>query len=453
MKPSNSVDSQASHKPAILGDRQRNLLSDSIHVEEEFLPSFVRPMVTTTIAIVLMFFIWAAFTKISEVARAPGEIIPAGQAKLVQHLDGGRVQSIAVEERMLVEQGQELLRIDGTEALAELHQMQVRLIALTLRGERLSAFSENRPPDFARYAGQYQDLLADQQTIYQNQLAARNSTLAVLDKQIEQRKQRIMQNRAALFAALKHQAITRDLTTMREQLAERKLVKRTILLETLRAKVTAEGEVARLNDEIDVSQQELAEMQHRRTDSLNQLRQDALSEMGRVRAEMAEVEEAIRNLSAKVDRLLITAPNRGYVQDLKVITLGQVIQPGAILMKIVPDDVGLEAEIRIQPKDIGYVQVGQSVNMRISSFDYARYGFATGKLKKVSASSIVAENNEPYYRAWVSLDQPYVGRTPGQNLLQSGMGVDAEIVTGEKTFMTYLSKPVIDVTTRAFKER
>ena len=436
-----------------LGNRQRNLLADSVHVEEEFMPTFVRPMLSITVGIVLIFFIWAGVTKVSEVARAPGEIIPAGQAKLVQHLDGGVVQSIAVEERMLVQPGQELLRIDGTEALAELHQMQARLAALKLRGERLSAFAENRPPDFARYAGEYKDLLADQQTIYEIQLTTRNSTLAVLDKQIEQRKQRIAQNKHALSAAFKHQALTGEMAKMREDLAERKLVKRTVLLETLRAKVTADSEVARLKEEIDVTEQELAEVENRRADTLNQLRQDALTEMGAVRAEMAEVEEAIQNLNAKVKRLVITAPNRGYVQDLKVVTLGQVIQPGALLMKIVPDDVGLEAEVRIQPKDIGYVRVDQPVNMRISSFDYARYGFATGRLKKVSAGSTVGEDNVPYYRAWVSLDQPYVGRDPGQNLLQPGMGVDAEIITGEKTLLTYLSKPVIDVTTRSFHER
>lgn len=444
---------QPDNSKILLGNRQRSLLADSVHVEEEFMPTFVRPMLLITVTIVVMFFIWAGLTQVSEVARALGEIIPAGQAKSIQHLDGGVIQDIAIEEGMLVQEGQELLRIDGTEALAELHQMQARLIALSLRSERLSAFAEERKPLFAALAGDYIDLLADQQAIYLTQLTTRDSTLSVLDKQIEQKKQRITQHKLALSAALKQQSLTGEMTSMREDLAARKLVKRTVLLETLRAKVTADSEVVRIKEDIKVTSQELAEVENRRIDTLNQLRQSALNEMGTVRAEMAEVDEAIRNLSAKVDRLVITAPNRGYVNDLKVLTLGQVVQPGALLMQIVPDDVGLEAEVRIQPKDVGYVRVGQPVNMRISSFDYARFGFATGKLKRVSVSSMVGEDNVPYYRAWVSLDQPYVGRTPGQNQLQPGMGVDAEIVTGEKTLLAYLSKPVIDVVTRSFHER
>ncbi|MDD2761704.1 MAG: HlyD family type I secretion periplasmic adaptor subunit, partial [Methylomonas sp.] len=285
------------------------------------------------------------------------------------------------------------------------------------------------------------------------QLAARSSTLSILDRQIEERRQRLAQHKQALRAALEHQSLTSEMAKMREDLAQRKLVKRTVLLETLRAKVTADSEVSRIKKDIDVGEQELAEVENRRTDTLNQLHQQALNEMGTVRAEMAEVEETIRNLTAKVERLDITAPSRGYVQDSKVLTIGQVIQPGALLMQIVPDDVGLEAEVRIQPKDVGYVRVDQAVNMRVSSFDYARYGFATGKLKRVSASSVVGEDNEPFYRAWVTLDKDYVGRTPGQNLLQPGMQVDAEIVTGEKSLLTYLYKPVINVTTRSFKER
>lgn len=448
-----SASKPSSKSAVVLSNRQRNLLADTVHVEEEFMPTFIRPMLIITVTLTVLFFIWAALTQISEVARAPGEIIPAGQSKFVQHLDGGIVKAILVEERALVQEGQVLLQMDGTEAMAELAQMQARLAALKLRSERLQAFTDNRKPDFKAIAPEYPELIADQQAIYNGQLASRGSTLSVLDKQIEQRQQRISQNKQAHAAAIKHQGLTQELVNMREELAARNLVKRTILLETLRAKVTADGEVARLRDDIRVTQQELAEMQNRRTDTLNQLRQDAMSEMGTVRAEMAEVEEAIRNLNGKVSRLDIVAPSRGYVQDLKVLTLGQVVQPGALLMQIVPDNVGLEAEVRLQPKDVGYVQVGQPVNLRVSSFDYTRYGFATGKLKRVSASSLVGEDQVPYYRAWVALDQPYVGRTPGENLLQSGMSVDAEIITGEKSLLRYLSKPIIDVTTRSFQER
>lgn len=451
-KKTASTEKQQPH-PVRLGSRQRSFLSDNVHVEEEFIPVFVRPMLGVTAAIMVLFFVWSGVSTVTEVARAPGEIIPSGEIKVVQHLDGGVVKEIAVEEHMLVQAGQVVLRIDGDQAQADLRQMEARLVALKLRSERLSAFAEGRTPNLEPLMGGYADLLAAQQAIYRKQLATRDSTLAVFDRQIEQTKQRIIQQGHALTAAKQHQQLTGEMAKLREDLASRKLVKRTVLLETQRAKVTADSEVFRIQQDNDITHQELAEVQNRRADSLNQMYRDALNEMGTVQAEIAEVEESIQHLKTKVERLVVTAPNRGYVHDLKVQTVGQVIQPGAVLMKIVPDNVPLEAQVHIQPKDIGYVRVGQAVNLRISSFDYSRYGFATGTLKRVSATSTVDDNKMPYYIAWAKLDKSYMGKTPGQNLLQPGMSVDAEIVTGEKTLLTYLSKPVLDVVTRSFHER
>lgn len=436
-----------------LGSRERSLLSESAQIEEELLPTIVRPLLGGVVVAVAVFLLWAGMTHLKEVARAPGEIIPVGKMKVVQHLDGGVIAEISVEERALVEEGQVLLRIDGSQALADLRQMAARQVALKLRAERLSAFSEGREPHLTPLAGEYADLLAGQQEIYRQQITTRSSTLSILDHQIDQRTRRLSQQEKSLGAAREHVILTDELSRMREDLAERGLVNRTVLLETRRARVTANGEAARVLDEIDVNRQELAEVRSRRTDAANQLRRDALNELGSVRAEMAEVEETTQRLQARVDRLVIRAPLRGYVQDLKVQTVGQVIQPGSVLMQVVPEAAPLEAEIRIAPKDIGHVRVGQEVKLRLTSYDYTRFGYADGTLKRISASSIVGEDNKPYYRGWVTLRVPYVGTTPGQNMLQAGMSLEADIIAGEKTLLTYFAKPVIDVFSRSFQER
>lgn len=439
-----------------LGSRERRLLSETAQIEEEVVPSFVRPLLSVAAVTVVAFLLWAAVTEISEVARAPGEILPVGKIKVVQHVDGGAVAEIAVQERTLVQAGQVLLKIDGSQANADLAQMEARRMALGLRAERLEAFAEGRKPQFSDPGNGYSQLLSGQQDAYRSQQAARDSTTSILDRQIEQRTRRLAQLDEALRAAREQQKITAELTGMREDLAARRLVNRTVLLETKRAQVTADGEVARIGEEINVVRQELGEFRSRRADTLNQLQREAFSELGSVRAEIAEVDESILRLKARVDRLVIKAPNRGYVQDLKIQTVGQVIQPGALLMQIVPDDAPLEAEIRISPKDIGHVKTGQQVNMRIGSYDYTRFGYVTGKLERISASSVTSEDtkdNKTYYRAWVSLDQPYVGANPGRYPLQPGMSLEAEVITGKKTFMAYLTKPLVDSVARSFHER
>lgn len=436
-----------------LGSRERRLLSETIHIEEELVPAFVRPILIIVGTMVLVFLVWAAMTHMKEVARAPGEVIPSGKVKVVQHLDGGVVAEILVEERKLVEQGTVLLRIDGSQALADLRQMEARQDSLLLRAERLKALSEGKKPDFAALGIKNSAMVSGQREIYATQLDTRESTLSILDRQIDQRMQRVRQLEIALSVAKEHQSLTGELSEMREDLASRRLINRTVLLETRRAKVTASGEVARLTEEIGVAKQELAEVRNRRTDTQNQSRRDILAELGAVRAEMAEVDETIQRLQARVDRLEVRAPSRGYVQDLRVQTIGQVVQPGALLMQIVSDKAVLEAEVRISPRDIGFVRVGQPVNLRVTSYDYSRFGVAKGFLKRVSASSVVGDDGHPFFRGLVELENPYVGGVPGRNLLQPGMSVEAEILTGEKTLLAYLTKPLIDVISMSFHER
>lgn len=436
-----------------IGKRERRLLSETIHIEEELIPPFVKPVLLFVGVFVIGFFVWATLTKTKEIARAPGEVIPSGQVKVVQHLDGGVVTEITVEERKLVKQGDVLLRIDGTQATADLRQMEARRDSLKLRAERLKSLSTGRKPDFISLGINQPVLISTQQNLFINQLATRESTLAILSNQISQRKQRIQQLEAALLTAKEQQALTGEMAAMREDLAARRLINRTVLLETRRAKSTAGGEVARLVEEIKLVKQEVDEVRSRYADTQNQSRRDTLSELGSVSSELAEVEESIQRLQARVTRLEIRAPNQGYIQDLKVQTVGQVIQPGSLLMQVVPDNVVLEAEVRISPRDIGFVHAGQDVNLRVTSYDYSRFGVAKGRLAKVSASSVVGTDNKPYYKGLVVMEHPYVGNVPGRNLLLAGMSVEAEILTGEKTLLAYLIKPLVDVVSLSFQER
>jgi len=436
-----------------LGARERGLLSETSHIEEELIPAFVRPILYIVSALLILFLIWAAVAQMKEVARAPGEVIPNGFLKVVQHLDGGIVAKIGVDDRTLVDEGQVLLTLDGTQVKAELAQMQSRFQSLLLRAERLKSFAEVRKADFGPSDAGWAALVAGQTQILETQNSARASSVSILDNQIAQRQQRITQLDKALSVAREQLVLTTELSAMREDLASRKLVNRTVLLETRRAKVVADGEIARLIEEIVIVKKELAEIQTRRIDTINQLARDAMVEYGGVKAEMAEVAEQVRRLQDKVYRLDIRAPIRGWVHDLKAKTLGQVIQPGSLIMQIVSDKVVVEAEVQIASRDIGFVKVGQPVHLRATTYDYARYGIGKGFLKRISASSVVGTDGKPHYKGLVELTNQYVGNVPANHPLQPGMTVEAEILTGQKTLLQYLTKPVIDVFSTSFYER
>ena len=175
--------------------------------------------------------------------------------------------------------------------------------------------------------------------------------------------------------------------------------------------------------------------------------------MGSVTGELAQVRETIAKLQDRVRRLDITAPTRGIVKGLTTRTIGAVIGPGELIVEIVPLDDVLVAEVRISPRDIGHLRIGQSANVKVTTYDPARFGVVEGRLKRVSASTFKDEEGEPFYKGIIELSQAFVGSDPDRNPVLPGMVVDADIVTGSKSLMQYLLKPVYRGLDSAFRER
>lgn len=435
-----------------LGSRQRRLLSETIQVEDELIPAYAKPVLYLVILMVLAFLIWSAVTKLAEVTSAPGEVIPSGQIKIVQHLTGGTVAEVLVEERMQVEEGDVLLKLDDSRALADLRQIEGRLASLQLRAERQEAFILGRDPDFTPWQEQFPALVAVQKQQLQNQRSVQQSTLNVLDRQIRQRESRLDQLQQALQSAQSQSKLTSEMLAMREQMAKKRLITRITLLETERAAVTARGEEERILKEINLTNQELAEYKSRYFESRNQLLQEPLDQLDELKARIGETEEELSKVKDQLDKLWVKAPSDGLVFNLEVNNTGQVIQPGSVLMQIVPDNVQLQAEVRISPDDIGYVHPGQQVNLKVSSYDYARFGYANGTLSRVSAFSTLDESGQPYFKGWVQLKNNYLGDSQRFPLMP-GMVVSAEILTGEKTMMAYLMDPITKGLSSSFDER
>jgi len=435
------------------GARQRRLLSETIQVEDELIPSYAKPVLYLIVFLVVVFLIWASLTQLTEVTLAPGEIVPSGQIKVVQHLSGGTIEEVFVEERASVKKGDLLVKLDDTRALSDLRQIEGRLASLKLSAERQEAFIMNREPDFSQYQDAYSTMVAVQQEQLNNQIRIRDLTLDILNRQIQQRASRLEQLSKSLEAAKKHRELTEQMLSMRQKMAEKRLVTRITLLETERAAVTARSEEDRIHKEINMIEQELAEAQSRFYESKNQLLQGPLEQLGQLEAQIAETEEELSKVNSRLEELWVRAPASGLVFNLAINNQRQVIQPGAVLMQIVPDDVELQAEVRISPDDIGYLHLGQKVNIKVSSYDFSRYGYAKGTLSRVSAFSTLDEREQPYFKGWVSLEKSYLGNEESQFPLMPGMVVSADILTGKKTLLAYLADPITKGLANSFNER
>lgn len=436
-----------------LGGRQSKHLSQSILLEESSPPVLLRAFLLLLCSAVLAFIIWATVATIEEVAISFGQVIPAGRIQAIQHLEGGIVSEILVQDGYRVEPGQVMLRLDPIAVLSELEQARARLNSLTLEAERLRAFATRREPAFPELDSRFQPLLNDQKAILEVQERSRRSQLSVVQNQIEERKGEIE------ILEEQERTITRQLQVIEEErnirktLFDKGLSSKSALLTILREVIQASGELSRVQRQRQQALQSLGEAENRLVELETRLSEDAMNQLTNISSEMAQVTESLRKLEDRRQRLAISAPTGGIVKGLSITTIGGIITPGKIIVEVVPVNDTLQFEARISTRDIGHVREGLQAQVKFAAFDFARYGAMPGILASISATTFLDEKGEPYYRGLVDLERDYLGSNPRVNRVVPGMTGQAEILTGQKTLMEYLLKPIYRALEQGFRER
>lgn len=448
--------------PAITDAEQRSVvkqssrvtrhLAQAVQLEESGTSPLIRfTMVMASVAC-LAFVTWAGFTHIDEVAVAEGEVAPVGSVKTVQHLEGGIVDEILVKEGELVDQDQPLVKLSPAASLSDLEQTRAREMALLLKSERLRAFAGSRDPDFS-FAKGYEHLISDNLAIYQGQVQARETARSVILAQIDQKRadMHVLENQQT---TLREQVeAVHKIMSMKQELVDKGLISRVNYLDTRREVARLEGELNRTIGQTVTARDALREMEQRLADQQSTSLKQAMDDLGATVAELAQVQESIGRLEDKVKRLIIPSPVRGYVKGLTVRNQGAVIQPGGPVCDIVPVDREMKVEAKVMPRDVGHLKPGQRVKVKVTTFDFARYGAIWGELTAVSATSFLNEKGEPYFKAQVKLSKEYVGDDPSVHGVSPGMTVQTEIITGDKTLLQYMLKPIFTQMQQSFHER
>ncbi len=435
-----------------ISDQQKRYLSQAIRLEESVNPAIVRATMILVSVTILTFITWAAFTNINEVAHTPGEVTPQGHQQVVQHLEGGIVRTIHVEEGQTVKKGDVLLSLDGAGSEDDLNRAQTKQVSLALQEERLRAFTEGRKPDFSKFAKSYPDQVKDQLMFYAGMIKARAEEQKIIVEQIVQKRRSIKTLQSDLQTARSNYAITKDLHDRRAALNKKGYVSDVQYLETKQRLNEIEGTINQSQNRISVTHSEISEFENRLKSLDAQQHDQAHERLDQVMAEVDQNNELIEKMRSRVGRLEVKSPTEGLVKGLALNTIGAVVQPGQVLMEIVPMDERLVVQVKIPPQHIGHIKPGQPVQVKFSSFDFSRYGFVKGKLEQISASTFQGENGNRYYEGRVALDKHYVGNNPN-NIIVPGMTVMADIITGEKTVLDYLLKPIQVAMKTAFSER
>ncbi len=428
-------------------------LAQAIQLEEQPPSSIIRTSIYFTVLILIAATYWAWVTQVDEVAIAKGEVVPAGLIHDVQHLEGGIVSEISVRDGDQVKKGQLLLRFAPPVSLSEYEQTKIRKAALEMEAERLQAIVEKRKPDFGAAGKRYPDLASKQLTIYQAQLASQESELRVVDAQIRQRQTELTRQINQAESIRKELELLQEQVKIRSQLAQKQAVARTELLSIQSSQAETQREQRTIKDNIIVAQTALDEAKQRRLELVARFNKELELEAGKVAAELAEVEQSLIRLKDRVARLDVYAPVTGIVQGLSITRINAVVEPGQVIMQIVPTNDELVVEARISPNDIGHVHPGQQANVKIDSYDAARFGSVQGTIRRISPSTYLDERKEPYYRAEIELEKSWVGNPEQQMDIIPGMTVIADVKTGSKSVLDYLLKPISRGFSGAFRER
>jgi len=439
--------------PRISWGEQLGYLSKPELLEEVGPPRFLRTILFLVALSVFGSGAWASIAKIKETTNATGEVVPTGSVHVIQHLEGGIIGGIMVAEGDLVERGQVLVRLDPTPVLADLEASSIRRIGLKLKAERLWAFADNRPAKYFQVPPRFAHLAADQQAILEQQTRAREERKHVLRLKGEQRKVELNILLSEAGKLRREVAILSKQRVMQEKLLAEKLVSNVVYFNTLREANAVSGELDEVVEKAARARNAISEASAKIAELEAGLRDEALHEMGTIRAELAEVEQTIVQAQDRVRRLDIFAPVRGIVQELTANTVGGVIAPGSPLAKVVPVEDELIVEARISPIDVGHVKIGDKATVKITTYDFARFGAIDGIVKKISPTTFKDQDGTVYYKAKIRLGKNHVGDQPDGNLILPGMVAEVAILAGERSVLRYLLRPIYQSLDTAMTER
>ena len=403
------------------------------------------------LALCLIALLWSALTEIDEVTRGDARVITQSQTQLVQNLEGGIVSEILVKEGDVVERDQVLLRIDPTRFAAAFREGEQGAVALKAKVARLAAEAGGGRLEFPKEVNPV--LARQERALYearQNDLAAKNE---ILRQQHAQRESEL----AELFTREKRMQESLALIE-REIGITRPLVKDGVVseIELLRQ----EREATRIRTERDAAtgaiprvKAGIAEARKKIDENLLTFRSQAGAELSQARAELAKLSENMPALEDRVSRTTVRAPMKGIVKTIPVKTVGGVVQPGSTMAEIVPLEETLLVETRIRPSDIAFVHPGQKAVVKISAYDFSIYGGLEGRIEHVSADSIQPQQGEPYYVAHVRTGANALDFQGRELKVIPGMTANVDVLTGKRSVLTYLLKPVNRVREQALRER
>lgn len=411
-------------------------------------------------ALVAAFLVWANYAVLDEVTHGLAKVIPSSQVQVIQNLEGGIMSEILIQEGDVVAKDQVIIRIDNTLAQSNLDELrQRRWIALAVVA-RLEIEVTGKTPDQIVFSP---ELLAEQPRLAEEEMSSARvrhdqlqSQLAVLRDQVAQREQEVIELESKAKNLKTSLGLAAQELRIMKPLVDNGVMSKVDYLQKQREVNDLQSELEATTNARPRAKSALRETISRVAEREATFRSEASTELGKFRTELAALNAQLSANQDRVTRTEVRSPMRGTVKEIKIRTIGGVIQPGEDLVEIVPIEDSLLVEAQIRPPDRGFIDVGQKAVVKVDTYDYSIYGGLEGKVEFISPDALeeeVAGRREKFFRVRVRTDKNYLGTIDEPLTIKPGYTGTVDILTGQKTVLEYLLKPILKARATAMRER
>ncbi|WP_461517823.1 HlyD family type I secretion periplasmic adaptor subunit [Porticoccus sp.] len=419
-------------------------------------PRVAQLLLWVVAALIVVMVIWASLANIDEFTRGEGKIVPSSDIQIVQNLEGGILALLLVAEGDVVDRGQPLLQIDDTIFASTYKERALQAEQLTVKAARLRAEANGTSFDeeLTKLGGSFNKLLiASERALYESRLQEHQSQQEILNQKASQKYQELSSikvNRNSLSDS--YDLLRRELNFTRPLVAEG-AVSRVELLRLERQTNDLKGELDRAAIAIPQLESAYSEAKNNVTSHAQTFASESRGELSDVMSELGRIQQSNEALEDRVKRTVVRSPMKGTVKQLKVKTIGGVIQPGMDLVEIVPFDDSLLVDARVLPRDIAFIHPTQHAMVKFTAYDFSIHGGLPAKVVQISPDTIVDEEGVSYYQIRLQTESGHLGKAEEPLPIIPGMTVQVDILTGKKTILDYLLKPILKTKQLAFRER
>jgi len=410
--------------------------------------TFIMLLLVSSISVLL----WAGFTKVDVIVRTEGQIIPAGKSQLVQHLEGGIVRKILVQEGQVVVAGQPLMELSDVQTRSNLGQEQSRLDAL--RGREARLLAELHGYNTITFPKNLHDpnVIRVETSAWQARRAQLAEEVQVLQAQGMQKKSEFSETTAKRQNLLEELELAKKHFQVMDSLRKNNAASELEVLESQTRIQRLKSQIAEAANAAPRLQSAQSESESRVKEAISRFRAEASAALTQVREELEKSSHEIGTNVDRLDRNIVRTPVAGLINKLNITTIGAVVRPSEVLLEITPSDQRIVIQTRSNPNDRANLRRGLPAKVRVGAYDYATYGTFEGHVTEVSADTLTDERGIRYYRVNVEVDvSNLVSRVRQPGVLVPGMAASADITVGKRTILSYILSPLLKFRDGAFR--